>query len=115
MADWALKADQQAPLISGGKSKYYVNDLIVMNCTSANHDAQLHSLKWFINADEANESQLIHYGSEQRNSLVLGLKVLMEQQYFQLTELRLRCVAIYHRNMAGNDSLVSEFVLPTST
>lgn len=99
---WALQADRETtPIITGGKARYYVNDVLVMNCTSPPHNAQLSSLKWFINADEAEEKQLIWYNNDPTKGLVLGLRFVMEQQYFQLTELKLRCVAIYHRTIAG--------------
>lgn len=72
-----------------------------MNCTSPPHNAQLSSLKWFINADEAEEKQLIWYSNDPTKGLTLGLRFVMEQQYFQLAELKLRCVSIYHRTIAG--------------
>lgn len=31
---------------------------------------------------------------------ILGLRFIMEQQYFQIQELKLRCVALFHHSIA---------------
>ncbi|CAG2123597.1 unnamed protein product, partial [Medioppia subpectinata] len=77
-----------------------VNDVLNVNCTSAAHDCQL---KWLVNDDQANASQLIRYSSEtsgHSGELVLGLTFVMEVHHFQMQELKLKCVAQFHRTIA---------------
>jgi hypothetical protein len=49
---------------------------------------------------QANESQLIRYNIEETGNLVLGLRIKIEKKHFQIQELKLRCVSLFHRNIA---------------
>ena len=49
---------------------------------------------------KANASQVIRYDGEETGNQVLGLRFVMEQQHFQMQELKLRCVAIFRRTIA---------------
>ena len=38
--------------------------------------------------------------NEETGALILGLRIRMERKHFQIEELKLRCVSIFHRNIA---------------
>ncbi|CAG2175226.1 unnamed protein product, partial [Oppiella nova] len=96
--DWSLQSDnRETPVIKGVKQKYNVNDVLNVNCSTAAHDSQL---KWFVNDDQVNSSQLVRYNMDETGHLVLGLMFVMEVHHFQMQELKLRCVAQFDRTIA---------------
>ena len=49
---------------------------------------------------QVNESNLIRYINPETGALILGLRIQMERKHFQIEELKLRCVSVFHRNIA---------------
>ncbi|XP_054169259.1 uncharacterized protein LOC128966433 [Oppia nitens] len=95
--DWSIQPNRETPIIKGVKQSYNVNEVLNVNCTTNAVEAQL---KWYVMNVEVNETNLIRYINKESGALILGLRIQMERKHFQIEELKLRCVSIFHRNIA---------------
>ncbi|RWS16492.1 uncharacterized protein B4U79_02901 [Dinothrombium tinctorium] len=91
-----LKPERETPVIRGGQARYSVGDLLYKNCSSSSNEVLL---QWYINEEQVNDTYLVRRGEKDACNC-LGLRFHMQQQHFQIPELKLRCMAIYHRTIA---------------
>lgn len=87
----------EGPLISGGRSRYQVGDVVRLNCTSApSKPAAL--LTWFINGEPADALYLKgpHITAIDVRGLetaVLGLEFRVASKHFKRGDMKLKCLA----------------------
>ncbi|XP_047345787.1 uncharacterized protein LOC124947540 isoform X1 [Vespa velutina] len=87
----------EGPLISGGRSRYQVGDVVRLNCTSApSKPAAL--LTWFINGESADAQYLKgpHITAVDARGLetaVLGLEFRVASKHFKRGDMKLKCLA----------------------
>jgi len=95
----------EGPKITGGKPKYQIGDMVLVNCTSYQSKPAA-MLSWTINSDKAPKEYLKEYASIiQENGLetsILGLQFQVREGHFKDGEMKLRCTAtiapIYHQS-----------------
>lgn len=110
----------EGPQITGGRSKYQVDDVVRMDCTSA--PSKPHALlSWFINDEPADTDYLIGPNIViDENGLdiaKLGLKFRVGNKHFRQGDMKLKCLAtiatVYKQS--NEESVVGdESVLKTS-
>ncbi|KAF7488390.1 hypothetical protein SSS_06551 [Sarcoptes scabiei] len=93
--EWSLQPNIRTPVIVGMKQNYRLDENLNINCTSSIENAKL---KWFINFNEANQSDLIQYRTEP-NRFILGLWIRMDKHLLQMTELKLRCISLFFKQI----------------
>ncbi|UYV62701.1 hypothetical protein LAZ67_2001616 [Cordylochernes scorpioides] len=84
------------PVITGGKAKYQVGDVVNVNCTSAKSRPRA-ELLWFVNDRSAASSSLVRYPPlrfpDGEEASILGLRFSVASGHFQDDEMRLKCTA----------------------
>ncbi|XP_014203715.1 uncharacterized protein LOC106636004 [Copidosoma floridanum] len=88
---------KDGPIISGGKSKYQLGDLVRMNCTSAPSKPHA-TLTWYINNIEITDNKTIGPRSHRmdKNGLEiekLGLKFEVKPSHFLHGDIHFKCIA----------------------
>ncbi|XP_045581611.2 cell adhesion molecule 2 [Procambarus clarkii] len=95
------------PHISGIHSKYHVDDVVQVNCTSSPSKPAA-SLMWYINDKQADSISLVDYApvpnAEGLETSILGLHFRARRSHLQQGHLKLRCTAtiaaVYFREKA---------------
>lgn len=99
-----LALPHDGPQISGGRPKYQVGEMVMVNCSSArSKPAAL--LSWSVNGDSAPKNYVREfaavYDEDGLETSILGLEFRVEEQHFKEGEMRLRCTAsispVYYR------------------
>ncbi|XP_025017516.1 uncharacterized protein LOC107366341 isoform X2 [Tetranychus urticae] len=87
---------QEGPQISGSKSRYNVNDIVLINCTSAKSKPAA-SLKWYINESPApveyeyEYPTLVH--SDRLETSVKSLRFKVNEKHLRGGNMKLKCTA----------------------
>lgn len=87
----------EGPKITGGRSRYHINDIVDVNCTSGRSKPATH-LQWFINGEMVEnsvEQNLKHYdtlitGREGLETSILGLKFKVRANHFRKGDMKLK-------------------------
>ncbi|XP_035217259.1 nephrin-like [Stegodyphus dumicola] len=86
----------EGPNITGNQQKYYIGDIVDVNCTSArsSEPAQLH---WYVNNNEVKPEFLSEYHPitypDGYSSSKLGLQFRVQEEHFKSEEMRLKCTS----------------------
>ncbi|XP_063232235.1 uncharacterized protein LOC134536449 [Bacillus rossius redtenbacheri] len=88
---------EEGPRITGGRPRYQVGDTVSVNCTSGRSKPAA-QLMWFINGQQANQTQLRGphakaRGSDGLEAAVLGLEFKVAARHFARGDLKLKCLA----------------------
>lgn len=87
----------EGPLITGGRSRYQVGDVVRLNCTSApSKPAAL--LTWFVNGEPADDQYLkgphiTAVDSRGLETAVLGLEFRVTSKHFKRGDMKMKCLA----------------------
>ncbi|XP_075679757.1 uncharacterized protein LOC113799130 isoform X1 [Dermatophagoides pteronyssinus] len=107
--EWSLQPNVRQPVITGMKKNFRLDEILNLNCTTTMQNAQL---RWFINQIPANESDLIRYDQHHhrhhydtyQSLTILGLWLRMNKHLLQMSELQLRCVSYFFKQISQLNS-----------
>ncbi|KAL7045587.1 hypothetical protein ACKWTF_002266 [Chironomus riparius] len=85
------------PVITGGKARYQIGDMVRLNCTSGRSKPAAH-LQWFINGEPADpiltrQFETLVTGREGLETTTLGLEFRVRQRHFKKGDMKLKCLA----------------------
>uniref|UniRef100_A0A182QRS5 Ig-like domain-containing protein n=1 Tax=Anopheles farauti TaxID=69004 RepID=A0A182QRS5_9DIPT len=89
------------PIITGGKPRYQVGDLVRVNCTSARSKPAA-QLTWYINSEQADPTCIYQYptivslAQDHLETSILGLEFRVKPKHFRRGDLKLKCLATIH-------------------
>lgn len=86
----------EGPSITGSVSRYYVGDIVDVNCSSA-RSMEPAKLQWYVNDNEVKPEFLSQYQPstypDGLSSTKLGLRFRVQEDHFRAEEMRLKCTA----------------------
>uniref|UniRef100_A0A182NE32 Ig-like domain-containing protein n=1 Tax=Anopheles dirus TaxID=7168 RepID=A0A182NE32_9DIPT len=86
------------PIITGGKPRYQIGDLVRVNCTSTRSKPAA-QLTWYINSELADPNSVYQYPTivsltqDHLETSILGLEFRIKAKHFRRGDLKLKCLA----------------------
>lgn len=86
------------PKITGGRSRYQINDRVNINCTSGRAKPAV-KLTWFINGHPAPQEFIKQYrslktGREGLEQSILGLRFRVKHEHFKHGDMKLKVISV---------------------
>lgn len=100
---------QEPPVITGAMPKYFVGDIVDLNCSSARSN-EIPELKWYINDNEARPEFLITHAKTQYpdglSSVKNGIKFTVMEEHLKTDEMKIKCTAIFSRTIKKSSEAI---------